>query len=276
MRPFNMRKTGERSPIMDELVYDVYNLDRWWWSVGRRALVEKLWKRYGNDDGEERLILDIGCGVGSTIKELEKFGRACGLDISDTALKYCRERGIDSVCLAEACDLPYCDDLFSLVISIDVLEHVEDDVGAIREMYRVAKPGGLIVFTVPAFQFLWSRRDEQSHHLRRYRLGEVKEKAAQAGLSILRATYINLSLLVPLFLLVKVGHLLRRDPSIRMDYILVPPPMNKVLGWVVRAEARWLSRLDLPVGTSICCVAVKPEAASPKGGALVKEESAAH
>lgn len=260
---------------MDEVVYDVYNLDRWWWSVGRHALVAKLWKRYGNGDGEEPLILDIGCGVGSTIKELEKVGRVYGLDISDTALKYCRERGIDSVCLAQASDLPYRDDLFSLVISIDVLEHLEDDVGAIREMYRVAKPGGLIVFTVPAFQFLWSRRDEQSHHFRRYRLGEVKKKAADAGLKILKASYINLPLLVPLFLMVKVGHLLRRNPSIKMDYVLVPPPINKVLGWVVRAEARWLARLDLPVGTSICCVAVKPEAVSPKSGALAKEESLA-
>lgn len=260
---------------MDEYVYDVYNLDWWWWTVGRRALVEKLWRRYGGNAGEEPLILDIGCGVGSTIKQLERFGRGYGLDISDTALKYCRERGIDSVCLAQASDLPYRDDLFSLVTSIDVLEHVEDDVSAIREMYRVVKPGGVIVFTVPAFQFLWSRRDEQSHHFRRYRLGEVKEKAAEAGLSILRATYINLPLLVPLFLLVKVGHLLRRNPSIKMDYVLVPPVINRVLGWVVRAEARWLSRLDLPVGTSICCVAVKPEAASPRGGSLAEEESLA-
>jgi SAM-dependent methyltransferase len=260
---------------MDDIVYDVYNEDRWWWSVGRRALVDKVWKRYGSGDGEEPRILDIGCGAGSTIKELEKVGRGYGLDVSGTALKYCRERGIESVCLAGASDLPYVDNLFSLVISIDVLEHVENDVGAIREMSRVAKPGGLILFTVPAFQFLWSRRDEQCHHVRRYRLGEVKEKAAAAGLKILRATYINLPLLIPLFLLVKVGHLFRRNPSIKMDYVLVPPVINKVLGWVVRAEARWLSRLDLPVGTSICCVAVKHEAASFKSGALAEEESLA-
>ncbi len=248
---------------MEDSVYDVFNHDQWWWSVGRRALVNKLWKRYG-DLGNEPVVLDIGCGPGATLKELGKVGRSYGLDISGTALKYCRERGIDSVCMGEASNLPYHDELFDLVISVDVLEHVEDDVGAIREMCRVTKPGGVIIFTVPAFQFLWSRRDEQCHHLRRYRLGEVKKKTAEAGLQILKATYINLPLLVPLFLLIKGGHLLRRNPSMKMDYVVVPPPVNKVLGFVVRAEARWLSLADLPLGTSICCVALKPAVASPK------------
>jgi len=222
--------------------------------------VNKLWRRYGNP-GEEPSVLDIGCGAGSTLAELGKRGRGYGMDVSETALRYCQQRGIITVCMADAATLPYKDAQFNFVISVDVLEHVQDDVGAIQEMYRVAKPGGLIVFTVPAFQILWSRRDEQCHHVRRYRLGEVKAKTAQAGLQMVRATYVNFPLLVPLFLLVKVGHLLRRNASIKMDYVLVPPLINKLLGFVVRAEARWLSRFDLPLGTSICCVALKPDAA---------------
>ncbi len=243
---------------MEDFVYDVLNEDRWWWSVGRRALVSRLWKRYGKG-GQEPMILDIGCGGGATLKELGKAGRGYGVDVSPTAVTYCCERGIDSACLGDASRLPYGDGLFDLVTSIDVLEHVEDDVDAMREMHRVARPGAAIIFTVPAFQFLWSRRDEQCHHVRRYSLGEVKEKTRAAGLERARATYINLPLLVPLFFLVKVGHLLRRNPSRKMDYALVPPPVNRVLGWVVRGEARWLSRLDLPLGTSIACVAVKPQ-----------------
>lgn len=243
---------------MDEFVYDVFNEERWWWSVGRRALVNKLWKKYGNGS-QAPVSLDIGCGAGTTLKELEKAGRGYGIDVSPNALKYCLQRGIDSVCMADASRLPYRSERFDLVICIDVLEHVEDDVETLREMLRVARPGGAIIFTAPAIQLLWSRRDEQCHHLRRYGLSEVKEKATEAGLQILRATYINLPLLVPLFLLVKVGHLLRRNPSRKMDYVLVPPLINRVLGWVVRAEARWLSRLDLPLGTSIACVAIKPQ-----------------
>lgn len=243
---------------MDEFVYDFFNEDKWWWSVGRRALVNKLWKRYSNAS-QDPAILDIGCGAGTTLKELEKAGRGYGMDVSPHALKYCLQRGVDPVCMADASRLPYRNEQFDLVVCTDVLEHVRDDVDAMREMYRVARPGAVIILTVPALQFLWSRRDEQCHHFRRYNLAEVKEKTRAAGLESVRTTYINFPLLVPLLLLVKVGHLLRRNPSRKMDYVLVPPFINRVLGWVVSAEARWLSRLDLPLGTSIACVAVKPE-----------------
>lgn len=256
---------------MDEFVYDVFNEEQWWWSVGRRALVNKLWRKYRNG-GQEPLVLDIGCGVGTTLKGLEKAGRGYGVDVAPNAVKYCLERGVDAVCVGDASRLPYQSERFDLVICIDVLEHVEDDLGALREMLRVTRPGGAMIFTVPAFQFLWSRRDEQCHHFRRYGLSEVKGKATEAGLRILRATYINLPLLVPLFLLVKVGHLIRRNPSLQMDYVLVPRPINTLLGLVVRAEARWLAALDLPMGTSIACVAVKPEPVPQQDEELPREQ----
>ena len=180
------------------------------------------------------------------------------MDVSNTALGYCHGRGLDSVTLGDASALPYQDERFDLVTSIDVLEHVDDDVSALRETYRVCRKGGMLIATVPAFNFLWSRRDEQLHHKRRYYLEQFRSRVSSAGFKVIRATYINFPLLVPLYLLVKVGHLLRRNPSLGMDYVLVPPVVNGVLGWVVRVEARWLSRFDLPVGTSICCVAVKP------------------
>lgn len=241
---------------MEEFIYDVLNLDNWWWSVGRRALVKSMVSRYANNSGDQT-VLDIGCGTGATIKELEAQGTVMGMDISPSALGYCRDREIDTVCAADAANLPYRDERFDLVVSVDVLEHVDDDIGALREIRRVCKPGGVIIFTVPAFRFLWSRRDDLAHHVRRYRLPEVKEKTREAGLRIVRATYINLPLLIPLFLMVKVGYLLRRNPTTEMDYVLVPPPINKVLGWIVRGEACWLARADLPVGTSIACVATK-------------------
>ncbi len=241
---------------MEEFIYDVINLDSWWWEVGRRALVKSLVNRYANG-ANGQTVLEIGCGTGATMKELESRGLIVGMDISPLALGHCREKGIDTVCAADAARLPYRDEQFDLVISVDVLEHLDDDVSALHEIRRVCKPGGVIIFTVPAFKFLWSRRDDMAHHLRRYRLPEVKKKVQQAGLQIRRATYINLPLFVPLFLLVKVGYLLRRNPSKTMDYVLVPSPVNKVLSWVVKREANWLARANLPIGTSIGCVATR-------------------
>ena len=241
---------------MEEFVYDVIGLDNWWWEVGRRALVASLVNRYGNN-GSTESILEIGCGSGATIKELEGRGLVVGMDISPLALGRCVEKGIDTVCAADGALLPYRDEQFDVVISIDVLEHIDDDVSALQEIKRVCKPGGVAIFTVPAFQFLWSRRDDTAHHLRRYTLREVKKKVRQAGFRIRRATYINLPLFLPLFLLVKVGYLLQRNPSRTMDYVLVPSPINKVLSWIVKREADWLAQSDLPIGSSIGCVATK-------------------
>jgi len=251
---------------MEEHVYDVLNIDDWWWSRGRRALVKSLVSRYA-DGAQVKKVLEIGCGTGATIEQLKPLAEiVCGLDISPAALRYCRQRGIDSICVADVSSLPYQSNEFDLVIGVDVIEHVDNDVSALREIYRVCRPGGLMILTVPAFQFLWSRRDEQHHHKRRYTLSQFRERVADAGFSVKRASYINMPLLLPLFLLVKVGHLLRRNPSAKMDFVLVPPPINAMLSAVVEREAGWLRRADLPIGTSIMCVALRP--ADHKGDGL--------
>ena len=85
---------------MEEFVYDVIGLDNWWWEVGRRALVASLVNRYGNN-GSTESILEIGCGTGATIKELEGRGLVVGMDISPLALGRCVEKGIDTVCAAD-------------------------------------------------------------------------------------------------------------------------------------------------------------------------------
>ena len=251
---------------MEEFVYDVLNEDGWWWSRGRRALIKALAGRYASNSNGLRKILDIGCGTGTTIKEMEAYApTVCGLDISPTALRYCSQRGISSVSLGDASVLPFRDGQFDVVISVDLLEHMEDDVGALREMHRVAKPGGVVIATVPAFQRLWSRRDEQLRHKRRYTKEQLQRKVTRAGLMVQRATYINLPLLLPLFLLVQAGRLFSRKPIRSMDHVLVPRPVNEVLSWVVEGEARWLAHADLPIGVSIACVAARSKEASATG-----------
>jgi SAM-dependent methyltransferase len=244
---------------MEDYVYDVFNQEKWWWTLGRRALVTSLWGQYGKNKASAA-ILDIGCGPGTTLQELAGCGAVYGIDVSKAAVDYCYERGLDSVTLGDASALPYRDERFDLVISIDVLEHVDDDMGALAETYRVCRRGGTLIATVPAFNFLWSRRDEQCHHRRRYSLDEFRSKVSRAGFKIIRATYINMPLFVPLFLMVKMGQLSsKKAPSLKMDYALVPPPLNRLLARVVQYEARLLSHTNLPIGTSIACVSVKPE-----------------
>ena len=93
---------------MEDFVYDVFNEERWWWSVGRRALIDKLWKRYGKRQrrDEAKRVLDIGCGPGSTLKEMEKVGAGYGLDVSETAAMATTMRAMVQRSLGRTCRLP--------------------------------------------------------------------------------------------------------------------------------------------------------------------------
>lgn len=249
---------------MDEDLYPLYHReeDSWWWSAGRRALVTSMWRRYGLPHARPRL-LEVGCGTGGLLKAISSWSDAYGLDVSREAAGYCRERGLTTVCRGGVNALPFRDDTFDGVIGVDVLEHLDDDEGALCELLRVCRPGGRLIATVPAFQFLWSRRDVQLHHKRRYTLPEFRAKVAEAGFLVRKATYVNLPLFLPLLVMVKTGRLTKGDSDLRLDYALVPGVVNSVLSGIVRLEARLLERVSLPIGTSIACVATKT---APGGG----------
>jgi len=156
--------------------------------------------------------------------------------------------------------LPYRSAQFDGVICVDVLEHLEDDRAGLADIYRVLKPGGRLLATVPAFQSLWSRRDVQLHHKRRYTLAELRERVAAAGFRTLKISYINLTVFFPLWLMVKTGRLsAKEDAKVSVDFALLPGPVNRVLAGVAALESKVTSRVDLPVGSSIVCVAARPE-----------------
>jgi SAM-dependent methyltransferase len=244
---------------MEEHVYHLYRQreDSWWWGVGRRALIRSLCRRYGSTGSWPR-ILEVGCGTGAMLVELERLGAAYGLDIAPLAARYCRERGVDSVCLGDAQALPYGDGRFDLVVTVDLLEHLDDDLAALREMLRVCCRGGLFIGTVPAFQFLWSGRDVQLHHRRRYTLAEVSAKLAEAGFRILKISYVNLLFFPIVFLLLHTGRFSASGHNLAMDYALVPPLANRLVSRLVEYEAWLLTRMNLPFGTSIVWVARRP------------------
>jgi len=119
--------------------------------------------------GKKRLrILNIGVGVGDELEILNEFGSNYVVDKDPNALsaidgRFCKEKK-----LADACDLPYEDDFFDVVVSFDVFEHIADDARSAGEIRRVLKKHGALVFTVPAFSFIMSSHDKALHHLRRY------------------------------------------------------------------------------------------------------------
>ena len=227
---------------------------RHWWFRGRRKIiagfVEQICRHLGT--GKPR-ILDVGCGTGANLQMLADFGTAEGVDVSAEALDFCRARGLDKVKQGAAEALPYADASFDLVTGLDVVEHLDDDVAGLREMRRVLRPGGRALLFVPAFMFLWGVQDDISHHRRRYTLEDLKTRLSEAGLTVERATYANLTFFLPIL----VGRVIMRLTGLRpaSENHITIGALNGFFGWIFGAESWWLKRMNFPFGVSIVCVA---------------------
>ena len=172
-----------------------------WWYTGRRKILANFVADICRRVTDRRpRILDVGCGTGANLLMLSEYGDAEGVDISEDALAFCRERGLDKVKLGAGEELPYDDGTFDLVTAFDVVEHMDDDLAGLREMRRVLRPGGRVLLFVPAFMFLWGVQDDVSNHRRRYRLPELERVLAQAGFEIERSTYANITFFLPILL----------------------------------------------------------------------------
>ena len=135
-----------------------------WWFVVRRRLFARIIKELGVDSNSA--VLDIGTGTGSNLRLLADLGirRVTGLDFSDIAINFCKAKGLGSVQKGDVCQLPFADKSFDFVIASDIIEHVDDDRRALREIARVLADGGSALITVPAFPALWGLQDEIAMH----------------------------------------------------------------------------------------------------------------
>lgn len=224
-----------------------------WWYTGRRRIIAGFVKEICAQIEGRPTILDVGCGTGANLVLLSKFGDAEGVDISPDALAFCRERGLQQVRLGAAEALPYEDGTFDLVTALDVVEHLDDDVGGLREMRRVLRPGGRVLLFVPTFMFLWGVQDEVSNHRRRYRLPELRRVVTEAGFEVERTTYANITFFAPILLVRKLMRLTGMRTA--TENSINVPALNGVLGHLLGAESTVLSHMNLPFGVSGLCVA---------------------
>ena len=242
---------------------------KYWWFQGRRftilgVLEEALTACRLTGEGEGSLkLLDAGCGTGMLLDDLARFGTATGIDFSPLALQYSRQRGLTRLGRADAQQMPLADNSMDVVASLDVVEHVPDDVRVMSEFFRVLRPGGLAIMTVPAHPSLWSSHDVALHHYRRYTKAGFESLVRDGGFEILRLTPTVAMAYIPaaIFRRVKrwIGHA-AAEP--RTDEFPLPRWMNAILLCTMRAEAHWLRHHNLPFGLSLLCIARKPTARS--------------
>ncbi|MEP6848590.1 MAG: class I SAM-dependent methyltransferase [Acidobacteriota bacterium] len=228
-----------------------------WWFVGRRAILEGFLRGLIQDPKskiQNWKILDVGCGTGANIEMLSQFGEAEGVDISDDALEFCRQKGLKAQKgLAET--LPYDDESFDLTTALDVVEHLDDDIAGLKEMYRVTKKGGYSLIFVPAYMFLWGVQDDVSNHRIRYTKKQIVDRLKQVGYTIERATYANWTFFAPIL----TGRTLMRLTGIKpeSENNVNISALNGIFGKLFGAERFWLSKFNFPFGVSIVVVARK-------------------
>jgi SAM-dependent methyltransferase len=225
-----------------------------WWYVGRRRIIARFVEDICRKVKDARPhILDVGCGTGANLLLLSKYGDAEGVDISEEALAFCRERGLEKVKHGAAEELPYEDGTFDLVTAFDVVEHMDDDVAGLREMRRVLRPGGRVLLFVPTFMFLWGVQDEVSNHRRRYRLPELHRALAEAGFEVERSTYANITFFAPILMIRQF----MRWTGIKTatENTINVPALNGLFGWLLGTESTVLRYMNLPFGVSGLCVA---------------------
>lgn len=235
---------------MERAVFDrMAELDQvHWWYVARRRILADLIRREANLPEDAR-ILEIGCGTGHNFEMLGQFGRLEALEVDDEARTLAASRlgrEIGDAALPGLAGVP--DGAYHLIALLDVLEHVDGRPESLRSIAAKLAPGGKILVTVPAYQWMWSAHDRAHHHKLRYSKKGLRRDAEAAGLRVDKIGFFN-SLLFPLAAAVRLaGKALGKSSS---DDTLPPGPLNALFGKIFGLERHLVGRVPMPAGVSI-------------------------
>jgi SAM-dependent methyltransferase len=244
---------------MDEALYDEMAASErtYWWFVAKRRIIHSLIARYlapsAAADASRPVALDIGCGTGAMLEELETQGfETVGCDSHPASLQACHSLSLEVLSGTLPDDLPFDRESFDVVILSDVLEHVEQDAASVASVTSLLKPGGILICTVPAHPWMWTSRDELHHHKRRYRRREFRRLFDLPELSEILFSYYN-SALFPLMIAARIVSRVTRSDE-EPDIKPLPAPINALLRSVFEIEKTLLGRLPFPPGGSLISV----------------------
>ena len=217
---------------------------------------------------DDAVVLDVGCSSGYLVEDLRRDRPAAmviGLDMVPAGPRRARATMPDAGLLVADCTrLPVADETVDVVVSANMLEHIKDDVEALREFRRVLRPGGLAAIVVPAGPGLFDAYDEHLGHYRRYGRRELAERAVQSGFEILHDAYLG-SLVFPAFWAVKKRNRWKAanaDPEARRKIVAanIAGTQDSRLGhWAAAAERSLLRRrVRIPFGVRSWCLLRRP------------------
>lgn len=225
-----------------------------WWFQARRKIIESILVAMALPS--DARILEVGAGTGGNLVMLARHGEVSAMEMDEQARKLAAEKtGGAFTILPGSCpdDIPFQNSTFDLICLFDVLEHIDQDVATLAALVKRLAPGGRMLVTVPAYQWLWSAHDVFLHHKRRYTSGRLRQVFHASGLHVDRVSYFN-TLLLPLAVAARLKD--RIVSSDKASGTAIPPPMiNASLEAIFASEQNLLRHFNLPAGVSLLGIA---------------------
>ena len=235
---------------------DLYR-EHWWWRVRERVLLRKVSRILAGHSPAR--ILDVGCGAGLFFDRLEAFGHVEGVESDRLAVEQ-SGRWRDRIHLGELATFESGGD-YDLLLMLDVLEHLRNPEDVVRQGIRLLAPGGTMLVTVPAFDWLWTRHDDLNHHIKRYTTGQMRRLLSQPGLEVVETQYLFQSLVLPKLLVRAVETFSSTDAA-------VPRVPQRAINLTLQAWFRSENAIAgwLPFGTSVLVIARRCDATRRESG----------
>lgn len=248
---------------MDKSVYERFlSLDEHhFWRAGKRQLVMTWLRAHLGESHAPLRLLDVGGATSLVTREMTAFGEVTVVEPEASCVALLagdpRVRAVQGGLPGLPVSGP-----FDVITLLDVLEHLDDDLGGLRELFGHLRPGGLLLLTVPAYQWMWSQHDVVLHHRRRYTLGRLESVVRAAGFEVLRSSYYT-SLLLPLMAAQRLASRLGSSKSANgrhpeYDVKLPAAPLNAALSAAMRVERGLLRQIRLPAGGAVIALCRRP------------------